>query len=656
MRTTARPSDTGVKGQEDESGRFELPSNPATEWSLYSAASAPGAWQWLLLGAYLFETGPQKMEFVQRGHATMIDRFVLTSDADFRPPGFMREKEVFRLSHNPPSWRTAANAEEVFAVGNQEWTAFVMDVTLDVPKWDPANPDCLVGVGFCVKSNRDAYRLDLSRGQDGGLAASLLRCESDTSHVLAKAEGLDGSGYPHALRIVRAGERILVTLEGATLFDVNDGTFASGQIEIIAHHVRNCHFQDLEVANITHYEEVFVAGRSLNWRALEGEWRILEGESAGELGVAYVGFNETMGLSVSPWSLEGLYEFATTLQLMDCGWAGIAFDIKDKENFSALVLRANDRKAPQEAMGAGILRIENGETRWLWSRSLGGRPGQWYRLKLVKCADVVSAWADSECLGRFRYAGRADAASTGLVVRGVAAFADPTITDVVPDVDNHFGFEPETDSRALSRWHQCKGVFAPAGHPAQLICKAEPGQTDMLLRLRKTLPGNLEVTVDLSREAEGLPLWEPLGNDPVGVPLPTLPNDARIGIALRFMNPDQRGHEYRISFDERSLQDLRVSRDGEEIARVDFKGAVNGLARKFYVRVEDDKLTAAVANGPEKRIVLAPGDVGGDATCSVSIYGENMLPGQRFAITSIAVWEILPVLDAKSNLQPNEGF
>ena len=113
MRTTARPSDTGVKGQEDESGRFELPSNPATEWSLYSAASAPGAWQWLLLGAYLFETGPQKMEFVQRGHATMIDRFVLTSDADFRPPGFMREKEMFRLSHNPPSWRTAANAEEV---------------------------------------------------------------------------------------------------------------------------------------------------------------------------------------------------------------------------------------------------------------------------------------------------------------------------------------------------------------------------------------------------------------------------------------------------------------------------------------------------------------------------------------------------------------
>jgi len=617
--------------------------------------TSPGVWQWVLCGTYCFDSGPQTIQVIQRTHTTLVDALVLSRDVQFRPPDFVDATKVLRLPRQPRSWQPKGGGRTLFPVGERLWSDSVVDVSLSLPNHGPPNANAALGIGFCVQEDRSGYYVLMSRGPSGGTSVRLAKCYDNTTYGLAAEEQPEASDAPYAVRVLRAGERILVMLSGRVLFDVNDAAYPSGRVYVVADNLTHFQLEDIEITPVRSYSHVFLEEQAPGWRELAGKWRVTSQNAMDTFGGAYMGVGQGAGVSIPPWSLGSRYSFAASVQLIDAEYAGIAFDVGNSEHFSAFVLKANEESDPP-ALNAGVVRVDAGRPRWLWTSALNGNVDQWCRLELVRQSGVVSLRVDGDLLARFRYSDSCDAPMVGFAVDGTAVFANPTAVNTTPYLDGYFGFEPEIDSRALSRWRRRSGSFASTEHPAALACSALPGETEFRLELREAVYREVELCLEMPDDTYAAENADfALGGDLPGLRLPVLPGGPRIGVAVSFADSREKGHEYSVSVDQPEMRSLVIARNGQELARADGVRSSSHHSNRLHVQVGREIVTARLSTGLEAQAPLEKEELGDGTQCSVAVYGARLRAAQTMYITSISVSELLPWLDTPPTPDNEQG-
>jgi len=621
----------------------QLRSDSRSEAGVLVDPEPPGTWRWICHGPFFFPSGPQTIAFSQRGHLALIDSIALTTDPDFKPPGFTEPNEALKIEAASEEWRAIDGGLFIQTPSEREWSSFLAEVVFDFRPGSLSAAKDSVGVQFAVQPDGACYRLLCSPTERESEWSVDLRRGTESILVATGIADLNRDYCQH-LRVLRIGGRVVVSVNGVPALETTDNSLlVSGQIALLSTKPVFGAYEHLLVEPLSSYVETFAATET-DWETLAGKWSVVapvNPDSNRDGG--YTAIADRMNLSLAPVAFGNEYRFEAKMLLAGEGYGGLAFDVLDGNNFMAFVYQENSA-SQEDKFQVRLLEFQESELRTVLEKPVRGRPGQWRDLSILHREGSISVSLDGDTPWLLPSPVSEGGKGIGLVASGNshALFTSPRASDYVEGIDRQFLFEPDQGIQSLCHWLQEEGRFSLYPHPAVLMCQAQPGRRDFALALRRRLPPRFETTVAL---------WE-RGADPANrnrvvedalppIALPVLPGDPRLGIGFRLGKPgDEAGQtEYRMSVDLRDMCDLAVFRDGEKVTPESPVGTGDRMERRLFLRLSGGWIEAGVRGGVHTRIGDLP-SLGPDLSAQVFFFAENLEEGQRIDIEEMTVREL----------------
>ncbi|HUW61270.1 MAG TPA: hypothetical protein VMZ06_09710 [Candidatus Bathyarchaeia archaeon] len=587
------------------SGRYEGdPADPVST-GLLTSSGRPLVWHWANAGTYEFDSGPQNVRLVQRGHFSLIDAVALARDPDYRPPGYADLSQAFLLAA-PDAWKKLTpEVNGRIAFCDRDWSDFSIEICFPINAGQQKFAFYLCGRG------NEAYTVmfDDAHARGGGLHGSLRKVGGADEKSLADWTLPDVAESWLAVRAERVRGNINVWVDGTAVAEAWDDSLSSGQCGLVATVDQMPEFRDVAIRAMRVYEEFFT-GDAFNWQPLSGKWRV----AAEPAGPCYVGSGgESDGVSAAPWRVADCYGMSCSMRLLQDGSGGLAFDVADAGTYSAFLLRTE---------AGGPLRYElasfrDGKPQVVWTAPCALEMDQWVQLELEKQGTLVFLAADGRRLAAVELPGETDGRAVGLLAGegGGAQFTAVRCREMHATQRFSYVFEPPGDYTALAYWRPIEGTFALKEHPGRLAI--DGGETRRArLAWRPPVDSPIEVQVSVKVTAVR-PRPKSLIPD---LPLPALPDDPRIGLA--FVPDEAPENALTVSTDTLHMQGLKIQQ-GERILLDETPPPAaprEGGEKTLAFRLDSSRLTASAGGRDEKCVVLDLKELHG----TIEVFAENL--------------------------------
>ncbi len=618
--------------------------------AVLTSRQAPRVWHWVHAGSGQFGDGEQTVSLLQRGHMAAVDTIALTNDSKFTPPGYLDRALPFRMEEPAQEWLRDEDGHYYQWIGDQEWSSFQVSGTLRIPDTEKGEESCAVGVGLSSGVDGLGYELLLTRSQDGPVSACLCRVEESGGVTVLGEHRVAGRERWHGIRITRTTDSLEAAIDGLAFCAIREPGGGSARLKLISEEKAAFDCRDLEIRSVPDFTELFMASSS-PWEALSGQWRIASPETGEANGGLFIGSGQAGGVALAPWKLGPRWTFSVHVRPVQ-GYAGVALDVEDQDNFWALQLGS-----PPDGSAGGqslvVFRRAGDVSEKIWSCPVDGRVGQWHELIVLRSPQALGFSVDGQPPHFFRYTGWDDAGTVGLIVSpgSTGTFASVRAHYAWTRPEDLYVFNPETDSLALSHWQQKAGMFVFMEHPALLHAFPADDGSPVRLELRRPVPTDVEVVVvlqggDRSVSSGSLTTFESADSG-LDLPFPVtevtalMPDAPRVAIAL--LIESEPPVEYLAAINWPGMQHLTISRNGTEIAHATRRGAAELLESQLYFRMKSDLLQAGLKGGLEVKC-RDPWLAAQDVPRRAALCAQNLNSAQGLKIIEIAVTELLPTL------------
>jgi len=558
----------------------------------------PGVWHWVSYGPFEFESGRQTVGILQKGHLTLVDAICLTDDFAFRPPGYEESSRIPAVFENDASlWRKRGDGLFSQSPSAAEWNHFELNVLFD---FRPGQLNLAAdAVGVCHLSGIEIEVL-CSPQEGEGWSVTLTRRDRNGARVLGRKTVVPNQGFFQSLRLVRLNGLLSVAVNGVPLFEMADEPSSPGTIAVLSSSTAETVFRRFEIRALQAFEETFTQGDTA-WETLLGRWKpvSLSPEST-RLASSYMACSSEANLCLSPFNLGESYTFETKINLPAEGYAGVALDVLDRDNWLAVVLNEDRSRSPRSSTVA-FLQAEESSIRSLWSRPVSTEPGAWRDLSVTREEHCVRVSVDGGVGAVLEKPSWNGGTGLGLVASGGshALFSAPGARDFAGSWEREYLFEPENGPASLTHWFQREGVFTFNPHPAYLRCRPAAGHDCFELRLWRPLPPRFEVAVDYDDDREGEISVEETSDGLEDLPdlsLPPLPGGLRLGLGFRVLDKGKEEPlaEYRFAVDGRDMRDMVVFRNGERINQVSTPPTADPRERTLFAKIDAPETGAGV--------------------------------------------------------------
>ncbi|MCX5769592.1 MAG: hypothetical protein NTZ09_04885 [Candidatus Hydrogenedentes bacterium] len=595
------------------SGRYVGDTADPVSTGLLTSSERPLVWHWANAGTYEFDSGPQNVRLVQRGHLSLIDSVALSPDPGYRPPGYADLSQAFVLA-GPDGWKerpTEIKGRIPFC--DREWGDFSFEICFPINPKQPQFAFYLCGRGD------NAYTISFD-GRNS-LRGSLSKVEGGKKKTLADWTPPDPAQTWHAVRVERVRGEINVVSDGAAVAEAWDDSLSSGQCGLFASADHMPEFRDLFIRSMRAYDEFFTGG-AFNWQPLSGKWRV----AAEPAGPSYVGSGGgAPGVTVAPWRTGDCYALSCSVRLLEVGAGGLAFDVTDAATFAAFVLRA-EAGLPSRYE---LISFRDGKPQVLWTGRCALEMDQWAQLKLEKQAEAVFLAADGEPLAAIELPVGSGGGAVGLVAvgGGCAQFIAARCRETRPALRFSYVFEPPGDYTALAYWRPIEGTFTLQGHPGRLAIN---GDKTRLARLAWRIPAESAIEVHVTVKQPAVrPRPKSLIPD---LPLPVLPDDPRIGIA--FVPDTAPDKPVKVSTDALRMQGLRIQQGDRVLFEKTSPPATSGdtSEKTLVFRLDSPRVAASAGGSGEKSAEIDPVELRG----TLELFADN-LAGAPIDVTRILI-------------------
>lgn len=599
-----------------------------------SSEVVPRTWHWVKIGAARFSAGPQTIDFTQRGHLALLDTIALSADPAYTPPGYEDSLRDQAFEENVAQWRERENGAMVYSVGEGLFSNFSLSAALKVPPFDSAGPSA--GVSFCTQPGGAGYTVHLQATANHGTALRLVkRVEGGGETCLAQAVAENTDSW-NAINITHAGPSMHVALNGVDAVSVEDSTYPSGEIMLIASGVERVPFEYLHVRPLACYGELF-GDDWVAWPSVNGTWRLVDAGENERDGRHLLGTSETAALIMAPWKFGDCYSFSTDISPIK-GTAGIAFNVKDKENFSAIVV-ASPADSQTEEMSLCVVTAEAGSMQTQSLNAPAANKGQWQRLTLNRDGSGITFEIDGRRLHGYDMRDWDFDGKLGLFVGngGASLFARIDGHETAPARPDLFSFERSMAVWSICHWECKRGRPTLAEHPDLLLLLPQEGQ--ICFELRRPVESSVMVHAVLPlRTADNSLADEQQGEPPLS--FPSLPFDSCFGIRLIGQNGIDKCEAI---VDCPALHSIRLVHNGTVLDQKVLPPTRNLSEVTLYLRLEQGRMEA----GMEGIASIAAADLpvdGIDGPLRVGLIGSNMQSQQEVKISEVTVTELHPLL------------
>jgi len=595
-----------------------------------SMGTAPGVWQWVFLGQGRFKPGDHHVTFFQRGHLTLVDAIALSTDPAYTPPGYTNNRKRALITVRDDAWRQDARGC-FYVLDEQEWADWHLTVPILVPVQTKASPEARVGVRFRLASENRASRLMLQRISQNRIRA--VWEDSEMSGESSCAAEVEGDGLWHALEVVKVGSQISACLNSQPLFETKIRLAGTATVELAVEGLTHATVEDVEIEELRSYTENF--GQTTNrWVPQAGKWSILPEDTAAAMPAGYFGHGQTTCAATAPPQVFDFpITFNATLRPLS-GFAGIACATGDADTFIAAGVSDSGGQPLFQ-----IARMDQRNLIPLKSRPLDAQPGDWHHLKIEKTAACVRFSCDASQPWEFAAPSAKISVKTAFCVgpQSSALFTNMSAATYAPSPSLVFSFGADKDCWSLCHWRQRKGLFLPRQHPDLLVIRCEEGQA--LLEYRNPLPASFTAAMMIfSKEQRGgQHLQRPPSSDMPEIPLPVLPQDARIGFRYTV------GAKcFEVSVDVAQTRSLQLTDDGECIGWVVLPPQT-AFERELYMKLHAGTIEAGIAG--QAPICAKTKDISADALGQLALFANGGPPDVEADLSQIRIEKLYPRLE-----------
>lgn len=595
-------------------------------------------WHWLRIGEAEFGEGPQSITFTQRGHLTLVDCMAISSDPAYLPPGYTRVSRCVNVAEASPEWVADNRGRSIQHIDSDEWHDFQFTVSMKLPVSATGSGTQRAGVGFCSQPDGSGYELLVERTSEATVLIRLCSVTAGTETEVFAAAATDSPELWHSIEVVKIGDEVATFFDGCVVRKIRDGTYAGGTIRMIAEGTPAVVYEDAEIKEVAAYREIFNDGLG-GWKMLGGAWNNTAMDSGTDAGGSLLGEASAGGVALPPWALGGCFTAGVKVRVMS-GFAGIAFDLDNDSNFTALVVK-ND-VAPGSEKFIKLLKRENGAEREICSYAAGSSDDQWNSFMVQKQEDSVCLFLDGEQYWRIEESG--PGGKIGLFANGTASFCSFDAMEYADRGSQRFLFEEAADSRSLSYWRQKAGSFSFQHHPDLLIARPCPENGAIELEFRQSITNDFQVIATFSRQAFGeFRRQSNSAGDFPDIPMPVLPDDPRIGIRI---SSGELPETYEASIDYGTCGHFVLTHNGEAILNKYNKAAAAHPEVKFGMRVCDGTLEAGIM--VDGRFIDSGAEtLGGPKSFTIVLFASNMKGDRHLAISEIAIEKLCQDFDRR---------
>lgn len=599
---------------------------------ILSSGYRPHAWHWLRVGSYRLSRDRQTITFVQAGHMALLDAIAFSSDPAFRPLGHKGQDERVTIPHLPEDWNTGAQDEETYPLSDQIWDDFRLSLSMRVPSPTLARPS--IGLAFCSAPSGTRYEVQIEGDEQGLFRFGLLRNHKGGIQKLQEQSRAYGVSSYHSLAVTRMSERIAVLFDGNPILDVSDFAFRAGGIALLSGDTRDVYVEDIAIDTLTDYKDVFADGEGA-WKALSGTWQTARPEEHSADGNVYLGRASDLALAAAPCQFAEDFAVETRLLLAGSDFAGIAVDIRDPNDFSAVVVGQDPANTAGRTLTASVLRISNGKCKAIWKRPIESTEDQWQVVAIRRGLASLGVQVNGHELGTLLLSQSASPLQLGLVVggNGAASFGGFSAhTENTPDLAS-YSFEPEVDVQSASVFQVLKGSIELREHPGRLLVSGDAKDDDAILQYRCPLPEDFEIDLDLAWQQT---ISEDKASDPfasLGIAKLVLPDDPKVGLEF---TTDSARQKYAVMADAGTMSEVCARIGEEQVARKVVDKSVGADARTLRITVCRGEINVMCAGTQALRV---PIDVDGEKgrKWTASIRAENVDASHPIAIRGVTV-------------------
>ncbi|MCP4259775.1 MAG: hypothetical protein GY774_20020, partial [Planctomycetes bacterium] len=144
--------------------------------------------------------------------------------------------------HSPPPHGTSKLGTYAYWKAGSGWTDYTSTVTIKSTDNDA------IGVMFRYQDENNYYRFVWDRERD---SRALVKCENGQFTILAEDFVPYIIGQSYKVKIVAQGSSLQVSIDGSSVFSVNDSTFSSGTIALYSWGNEGAYFDDILVEDLS---------------------------------------------------------------------------------------------------------------------------------------------------------------------------------------------------------------------------------------------------------------------------------------------------------------------------------------------------------------------------------------------------------------------